>query len=718
MRRTAPRFALLAAFGLACIVAVSGCASAADAPPADAPVGAAGADIYVSPGGDDTGPGTQARPLASVAAAQRAVRELRAAQPGRKRPVVVMLRGGFYPLKDTLRFAPEDSGTENSPTIYRAAPNETPVISGGRVVKGWKVNANGWWEVTLPETKAHKEEPYQGLGKSKWEFSQLFVNGTRRYRPRQPAKGYFKIGAPAAPSPFAAKYPGEGTDSFAFGRGQIKADWHNLVEVEFILMNGWNTGRYRLDDVKGNVASITGPGAGGVWWNGIIAKRRYFLVNVKDNLGPGHFYLDRQSGVLTYAPLEGETPQKSAVIAPRVRRLLLIKGDMAAKRWVEHIRFEGLTFAHANWNLVRNIPKGGRGIPQAELDVDSAVKATGMRHCTFKACTIKHTGQYGLRIGVACKNNLVEDCELLDLGGGGIWLGSTHEGGWGFADPLPEGAKMSDEFAASHNVIRNCLIAHGGRFHAGSVGFWIGQTHHNLIEHNDIFDFYYSGMNIGWRWGPGESFNHDNIIQFNHIHKIGQGVLQDMGGIYTLGYSRRTVVRNNVINDVSAYRNNQGCGIYTDAGSSFYTFENNLVYRTIDGAYHHHFGKENVIRNNIFAFGYGMIKISKGERHRAFTFERNIVIWNHGPLMKGGTNYNMHHNLWWHTRGKHRRPRNDKDSIVADPGFVNAEKFDFRFKDETNIKKIGFKPFDHTKAGRLKGFRRAADLPPVQRAVY
>ena len=44
--------------------------------------------------------------------------------------------------------------------------------------------------------------------------------------------------------------------------------------------------------------------------------------------------------------------------------------------------------------------------------------------------------------------------------------------------------------------------------------------------------------------------------------------------------------------------------------------------------------------------------------------------------------------------------------------FVDPDKFDFRLKPGSPAKKIGFKPFDTSKAGRLKGARRAADLPP------
>jgi hypothetical protein len=39
------------------------------------------------------------------------------------------------------------------------------------------------------------------------------------------------------------------------------------------------------------------------------------------------------------------------VIAPRLEQLLVLQGDLTKKRWVQHIQFSGLSFAHTNWTL-------------------------------------------------------------------------------------------------------------------------------------------------------------------------------------------------------------------------------------------------------------------------------------------------------------------------------------------------------------------------------
>src|SRR5438045_72126 len=112
------------------------------------------ADFYVSPQGKDTWSGTLAAPnkegtdgpFASLSRAQDALRTR-----GKDAARTVVLRGGFYPLPDTLNLTAEDSGTENAPVTWAAYPGETPLVSGGERVTGWKKVTNGVFETKLPE---------------------------------------------------------------------------------------------------------------------------------------------------------------------------------------------------------------------------------------------------------------------------------------------------------------------------------------------------------------------------------------------------------------------------------------------------------------------------------------------------------------------------------------------------------------------------------------
>ena len=238
----------------------------------------------------------------------------------------------------------------------------------------------------------------------------------------------------------------------------------------------------------------------------------------------------------------------------------------------------------------------------------------------------------------------------------------------------------------------------------------------NVVAHNLIHDFFYTGISVGWIWGYRDSPARDNRIERNHIHRIGQRVLSDMGGIYTLGPSPGTVVRNNLIHDVEKW-NYGGWGIYPDEGSTDLLIENNLVYDTSSSPFNQTFGKNNYIHNNIFAFGRGyQVMQTRGENHLTVIFDRNIFCFEEGEVLGGHEGAFMagnctpstarfERNCYWTTSGKPpkfmgmrldkwQKQGFDAGSVTADPLFVNARKRDFRFKSDKTIRRIGFVPFD------------------------
>src|SRR5579875_3120385 len=156
------------------------------------------ADFYVAPNGNDNWSGRLPAPnshrsddpFLTLQRAQMAVRTFRQQHPNIHRPVIVLVRGGFYPLTKPLVFTPEDSGTADSPTVFEAYAGEIPIISGGSLLKNWRVEGPDRWTTTLPDVK-------NGL----WNFCQLWVNGERRYRPRLPMNGYYTITQEGTSSP-------------------------------------------------------------------------------------------------------------------------------------------------------------------------------------------------------------------------------------------------------------------------------------------------------------------------------------------------------------------------------------------------------------------------------------------------------------------------------------------------------------------------------------
>jgi parallel beta-helix repeat protein len=131
---------------------------------------ASAADFYVAPNGSDLAAGAQAAPFATLAHARDV---LRAAKP--TLPATVYLRGGTYFFKEPIVFTPADSGTAAAPITYAAYPGEEPIITGARVLSGWRPWRGKIMCVSLPEVKA-----------GNWIFRSLFAEGQRQVRARYP----------------------------------------------------------------------------------------------------------------------------------------------------------------------------------------------------------------------------------------------------------------------------------------------------------------------------------------------------------------------------------------------------------------------------------------------------------------------------------------------------------------------------------------------------
>jgi hypothetical protein len=685
---------------------------------------AVAADVHVGPGGDDAADGSAARPVRTLRRALERLQEIRAGEPGRAGAFVVEVADGRHELAETVRIGPEDSGTEAAPTVVRAAAGARPLLSGGRMIAGWKVEAGAGgprWTVHLPEVAA-----------GTWNFAQLFVAGQRRFRPVVPAEGWYTIAATVPPSEASAT---KGHDRFGFVAGQLKPEWANLADVEVVGVHRWTMSRIPIGSL-GPLASVAGgeaaaPDAAGLAlvtlaghtrgltaWCSFPKGNRFRAENVREALGsPGSWYLDRPSGTLTYCPLPGESPEKTDVVAPRLETLLEVLGDRASGRLVEHVSFEGLAFVHGNWTL----PPGGQSYPQAEVNVGAAVALEGARRIAFRDVAVMQVGRYAMGLGGGCRDCSLERCELVDLGGGGVLVGTT---GGGKSWPIP-GREGGDDVTG--NTIRDCSILHGGRLHPAAVGVWIGHASHTTVEHCEIADLTYTGVSVGWSWGYAPTRAHHNRILRNHIHHIGHGVLSDMGGVYTLGVSPGTVVEGNLIHDITSH-DYGGWGLYTDEGSTGIVMRNNLVFRTTSGGFHQHYGRDNVIENNVLAAARDwQLQRTKVEEHTSFVFRRNIVWWNSpAPLVRGDWTKGLEtdHNCYWNAAGPVRFPGQvkladrqaagqDEGSIAADPRFVDPAAGDFTLAADSPVRGLGFTALDPSAAGRRTPRRLTAELPPV-----
>ena len=663
-----------------------------------------GTTLYVAPNGQDRWSGALAEPnrdgtdgpLATVKGAQRRLRQ--SIKEGRGAAVRVLLRDGTYAQSSTLLFTAADGGAEakeypgaiaSAPctVTWGAYPREEPVISGGRRITRWKeteVNGHRAWVSSIPAVR-----------KGSWSFQQLWVNGERRLRPRLPREGLYRIDRLVGVT--AETRYSLGQDRFVYAKGDIDPDWHNLHDVEVVALCYWTESRMWIKDIDRRRRLVL--------FDRTSSKRltddfdasqptQYYVENVFEALRPGEWYLDRKEGRLTYLPMPGEDVETVEVIAPKLTELVRIKGG---KEPVTQLHFEGIAFCHNQWDL----PPGKSNVGQASSQIPGAVVLSNARSCSFRRCAFTHLGSYAVELVEGCRDVDLAGCDAVDLGAGGVkvWHGCQR------------------------NTISDCEIGDGGILYPSAVGVLIGKSSGNKIIHNHIHDLYYTGISVGWCWGYGESDAFGNIIEYNHVHDIGRGVLSDMGGIYTLGVSPGTRIRYNVFHDITS-RGYGGWAIYTDEGSTDILIESNLAYRTNCSAFHQHYGRDNLIQNNIWAFGrQEQLAVTRLEQHRSFVFRHNIVYFDQGELfgssMRKATarHVECHGNLYWrvggsdirfgeHTFAQWQGQGMDADSLIADPAFVAPEQDDFRLREGSPALRVGFRPFDLTGIGPRREMRR------------
>jgi parallel beta-helix repeat protein len=656
--------------------------------------------FYVATDGNDSWSGKLDKPNAgrtdgpflTLQRAQKAIRDLKA-RGQLKAPVAVYIRGGRYALAVPMLFTPEDSGTPQDPITYAAYHGETPVLSGGKEIRGWKQVTDSkllaqtggeLWMARVP-----------GVKEGRWYFHELFVNGHRRQRAHTPNTEYFRVDG---------KISHGKQVQFKFHPSDIQPTWATQGDVEVVALQSWAEFRMYIrsvDEATGMVTLSRAPAP-----SNRADNARYWVENTLDALdAPGEWYLDRKSGILYYRPEPGENLDSVHAIAPVLNQLVRFEGR-GGPDCVHDIRLRGLTVSDTDWSMG---PEGYVDM-QAAYDIPAAVEGIGARSIDLEKCEFVNLGGYavefdgrltksrGVRVG--SKHDRIVGNDMHDLGAGGIKIG----------DPK---APNGDEQATDGNVVSSNHIHDIGLVYPAAVGIWVGQSSDNVISHNEINDTYYTAISVGWTWGYGPTAARGNVMEFNKMYDIGRGLLSDMGCIYTLGVQPGTVERNNLCHDVSRYRYG-GWGLYTDEGSSDIIIENNVVYRTQDGGFHQHYGANNIVRNNIFAFGKeAQIRRTREESHLSFTFDHNIVYWDSGQLLDGNwanNEFHFDHNLYYRTDGQPiqfgkfsfaewKARGQDTHSLVADPLFADPSRGDFSLKPGSPAFKMGFKPIDLSHVG-------------------
>ena len=630
--------------------------------------------IHIAPNGKDINQGTKSSPMLTLRAAINKV-----VSTTTKDTAFIEVAPGDYYITSSCRITAPNS----RPIVVRALGGKSRFI-GGRKITGWTRSNKNTFMLNIPEAK-----------KKDLIFEQLYIKGERATLARTPNKGFYKVQKVTEKVGDSVKYSKNHVSLRIYGKelshlrdvvlgenGNPKVSFHHK----------WCNSKLHIDSIDKIDLSFATKCRWLSVFNSIVTGTPYYLYDYTHALDTaGEWYMDYRSGYLRYIAREGENPNNAECFIPLTEKWIEIIGK--ENNLIENISFKNIVFMVSRFNL----PDGGYRQSQAAENTGAAIELSFTKNIKFSDCTFANCGEYAIWLKKRCYDSTIERCLIEDTGSGGIRIGIS--------------AYTEGEDITRGNIIDNNILRKGGKEVAEGVAIFIQNSADNIITHNDISEYSYTGISVGWKWGYGNSPACGNTIAYNHIHHIGNGELSDMGGIYTLGESKGNKIIGNVIHDIKAFSYG-GWGIYTDEGTSNTTIKDNLVYRCHDGGFHQHYGKNNKVQNNIFAFGDNcQIQISRAEPHRSFTFRRNIILQEKGATAIGkwfDANIKISKNLYWsygnnllfcEKSDDEWKKEREESAVFADPLMNAPQEGDFSFKSKKNIRKIRFKPFDYRKAG-------------------
>jgi hypothetical protein len=541
------------------------------------PVVTPGLVLHVSPQGSDANAGTAEKPLASLEAARDRLRALRKSGSIPEGGALVVVHGGDYAVKRTFALGQQDSGTEQSPVIYRAAPGQSPRFSGGVALHGFKPVSDPEALKRLPAKTVHlvRELDLRAAGVTNLlplnlggfasgrrfithPAHELFFNGQAMHLAHGPNTGFLQI-ADVAVNDGTKGYDREGSKvGRFFYRGDAPNRWAG--EPDLLLYGYWfwdwadSYERVASIDVQKRLITLAEP-----WHNyGYSIGAHFYAVNALCELdAPGEFYLDRRTlRLFFYPPSDPENATVELSLMPEV---------MVSLNNASNIRFERMTW---------------------ELGCNDGIHVEGGSNCIFAGCVVREFAGTGVDINGGRKHGLLS-CDVYSMGRGGVAL---------------HGGNRKTLTPAEH-FVENCDIHELSRIdHTYTPAVAVGGVGMRII-HNRLHDVLSSALNIG---------GNDHVIEYNEVFNSvlesdDQGAA-DMWGDPTF---RGNVYRFNYWHDVGDFNGptlQAKCGragIRLDDAISGAVIYGNIFKRCSTGkdgfgAVQINGGKENVVENNLF----------------------------------------------------------------------------------------------------------------------
>lgn len=537
-------------------------------------------------------------PKVTLTSALRQAREWRRTGDERAQGGInIYIEGGTYTFHEPVFIRPEDSGTEDSPTVIRSATGEKVVLSGGVRINGWKKQGKFW----VADVPTFNGRPL--------DFRQMWVNGKKAVRARD-VEDFEKMNRICSVDEKneILYVPASAIRKLTDGKGILQAKY-----AEMVLHQMWCVANLRISsiEIQGDSAAICFHQPESriqfehPWPRPMVTtdghNSAFYLVNVRELLDvPGEWYHDIESRKVYYYPRTGEKMQSAdtEVIVPAVETLVQIAGTL--DRPVSNIRFENITFSYTTWmrpsekghvplqtgmyltDGYRIEPKMQRNYLNHPLDNQgwlgrpaAAVRVVAANQIDFERCSFEHLGSTGLDYEQATHGGVIRGCLFRDIAGNGLLVGSfspaAHE------THLPYDPADRRE-VCTHQQIDNCYFTEIGNEDWGCLAIAAGYVSDINVEHNEICEVPYSGISLGWGWTQTVNCMRNNRVHANLIHHYAKH-MYDVAGIYTLGSQPKSYVTENCVHSIYTpgyvHDPNHWFYLYTDEGSSFITVRDN-----------------------------------------------------------------------------------------------------------------------------------------------
>jgi hypothetical protein len=637
---------------------------------------APGAELFVSPTGNDNHPGTRAQPLASLQGAQAAVRKLKAASGLPAGGVTVWLAGGDYLLAQGLELTAADSGAEGQPVVYRAREGQMPRLLGGQ-----KLPATAWQPVSdaalrnrLPAEARDKVRvlDLQALGvqgaDNAWPlrfkgyagWPELFFGGQRMTMARWPNEGYARIAkvVDVGSKPRWAETPDRG-GKFLY-EGDRPANWLQAPEV--YLKGFWcfkwsdETIKVASIDPKEKLITMAAPHVYGL---GGASGNLWFALNLLEELdSPGEYVVDHAAKRLYFWPPAG--PADTEVL------LSTLSAPFIKTTEVSHVTWQGLTL------------EAGRG---------SGFEITGGSSNLIAGCTLRNFAVKGVVVNGGSKHGVV-GCDIYQTGQGGISL---------------TGGDRKTLTPAGHYAVNNHIHHFSELVATYTLAISLNGVG-NRAAHNLMHDTPHEAMNFS---------GNDHIVEFNEFHDVCLDT--DDGGAIHMGRDwtwRGNVIRYNLFHHIGGGTHVDNMGVYLDDMQCGVQVYGNVLYR-IPRANLFGGGRDNIMENNIIVDSKIPVHIDNramnwANYHVDTTMKQGlnavpyklepwasrypalVNIWEDEPAVPKGNV--VRRNLMVRCGEMHLAPEARKYGtfehnlrLDEDPGFVDPQRLDFRLKDDSRV---------------------------------